>query len=235
MTVSGRTAGIIASLTAIAYVGSASQSHAMEHGFYVGGFYGQLERDSDDNAEQASFEAVTVDVYDSLGLATLATDSSVDFRDNSYGFVAGYRLLPNLAIEAGYMELGELKYRSSDIVADDVGSFPLTSSIRSSISGFGFSALGIWPISYEWEVYGRAGFLLSSSEIIIRLTDEVGTLSGGDSQDGFDWLAGAGISYTFLDVYTARAEIQRVFDAGDEDTGPVADMDLLSISLVVTF
>jgi opacity protein-like surface antigen len=235
MSANAKTATIIASLAGMAYLATSAPSNAMEHGFYVGGFYGQLQRDANERAEEASFEAFAVDIYDSLGVATLSTDPSLDFRDRSYGFVGGYRILPNLAIEASYMELGELKYRSDDVVADNLGSFPITSSIRSDISGFGISALGIWPISYEWEVYGRAGFLLSSSEIIIRLRDEFGTLSGGDNQDSFDWLAGAGVSYTFLDVYTARAEFQRVFDAGHRDTGPVSDVDLLSISLLVTF
>lgn len=48
-------------------------------------------------------------------------------------------------------------------------------------------------------------------------------------------LIGAGLSYTFLDVYTLRAEWQRVFAAGSNSLGSRSDIDLFSIGFVVSF
>jgi hypothetical protein len=65
--------------------------------------------------------------------------------------------------------------------------------------------------------------------------DTVGSAKFGDSKSNADLLAGLGISYTFLDVYTLRGEIQRVFDAGNEDFVEKSDIDLLSIGILVSF
>ncbi len=44
-----------------------------------------------------------------------------------------------------------------------------------------------------------------------------------------------GLSRRFFEIYQLRLEYQRVFDAGDEDSGGKGDLDAALLGLVVTF
>ena len=47
--------------------------------------------------------------------------------------------------------------------------------------------------------------------------------------------AGLGISRRILEIYDARLEYQRAFDAGLDETGGTGDLDALFLGLTVTF
>ena len=47
-------------------------------------------------------------------------------------------------------------------------------------------------------------------------------------------LAGAGVGFTFAEIYTLRGEYQRVFDAGDDTVGE-GDQDLVTVGVTVKF
>ncbi len=224
----------VASLS-LAHVGLTPHAQAMDQGFYIGGYYGSVERDNSDSEDLASLQALSRDVYAALAFDTLSQSSRVSTDDQSFGFMAGFRWTPNLAFEVGYMQLGELEYRSDDVLADLLETPPLVGNlstrIRHELSSFAISALGIWPLTYEWEIYARAGFSFTNTKAKIRIEDS----PFSDSDDSVDLLAGIGLSYTFLDVYTVRGEYLRVFDAGKQSLGPQSDVDLLSIGVAVSF
>jgi hypothetical protein len=94
--------------------------------------------------------------------------------------------------------------------------------------------LGILPLSYRWEVYGRAGVLFASNELTLFLTDGVGNFKDTLNGSSTDLLAGAGAGFTFAEIYTLRAEYQRVFDAGDDTVGE-GDQDLATVGVTVRF
>jgi hypothetical protein len=60
------------------------------------------------------------------------------------------------------------------------------------------------------------------------------TASGEQSESSTDFLAGAGVTMSFLEIYGVRLEYLRVFDAGKEGFGE-ADLDMLSLGVTVTF
>jgi opacity protein-like surface antigen len=226
---------IFASLAATAYLAAAPSAEAMDPGFYVGGFYGSLERSNSKSKDTARLAEISRDLYADLAFDTVSQSPSLSFDDESFGFLGGYRWTPNLAFELGYVQLGKLKYRSEDVLADLLETPPLVGTVSSrftsKVTAFTISALGIWPLTYEWEVFGRAGIAFTGTKARIRIEDS----SFGESDDSIEFVAGAGLSYTFLDVYTVRAEWQRVFDAGKNSLGSAADVDLLSVGFVVSF
>jgi len=200
-------------------------------GFYVGGNYGQSEKDS----EKQPFDQFALDIYDFFEYTSTGSSSSLDTKDTGFGFVAGYRLLPNLAFEGGYLDLGTVAFRSTSTGAFAEGPSDLTVNVDVETSGISLSALGVLPISYRTEIYARAGILFSTTDFNTFVTDGVGSVRDSFSESSTDYIVGVGAGFAFAEVYTARLEYDRVFDAGAEDAGGEADVDFISLGFTVAF
>lgn len=216
-------------------------SQAAELGFYVGGSYGNGSKSID----KASYDQFALAVYDAFGFVPGSNVgdnvSSIDTDNPGFGFVAGYRLNNHLAVEGGYMDLGKFRYQALSnggfINADDptvLDPDVLSLSANSKTAGFALTALGILPLNYRWELYGRAGVLFASNELTLFLTNGVGSFKDTYTGSSTDLLAGAGAGFTFAEIYTLRAEYQRVFDAGDDTVGE-GDQDLATVGVTVRF
>lgn len=210
----------------------AASAGAAERGFYAGGFYGE----SKSELEEAPFAVTALVVYDDFGFAPQQITSSFDAGDSTYSFFAGYRWLRNLAFEIGYLDLGSVEYadQASGIFVETGEPENWNQRITSSTGGFTLSALGILPLNHRMEAFVRGGVLLSSGEIRFRISDGAASAAQSGSKSDVDFLAGAGLGFTFAEIYTLRAEYQRVFDAGDEATGE-ADADLYAVGISVVF
>ena len=212
-------------------------SQAAELGFYVGGAYGPASKDID----KASFDVFLLSVNDTFGYIPTSTNSTFDNEDYGYSFVGGYRLFSWLAVEGGYMGLGKQPYRAEMqgnflplVEGDPLEPSPFTVTTNTKTGGFSLSALGILPMSYRWELFGRLGVLFASNELTLYVTDGVGALKQQFTGSSTDFLAGAGATFTFAEIYGLRAEYQRVFDAGDDTVGE-ADTDLVTLGVTVKF
>jgi len=222
---------------------AAQAACAADIGFYVGGFYGMSEKEE----SIGDYQGYSRQVNNDFGYTPDSFTQTLDSRSKSYGFVGGYRLLENLAVEGGYMQLGVSKYRDrasgsfagiptdADPNPPDVPS-DLVINIDSEIGGIALSALGILPVSYRGEVYGRAGLMFSTHEVRRYLNDDSGgpPLRDAASESSTDFLAGIGASFLVAEVYTLRAEYIRVFDAGNEDFGE-GDVSMLTVGVTVRF
>lgn len=219
-----------AMVAALAGAGIAPRAHAGQVGFYIGGQFGQSSKES--NIQD--FDVYAQQNYDLFGFVVDSGTSSLDDSDSGYGFVAGYRFTPHLAVEGGYLNLGNLKYRSR--VTGSAQGVPSDGAfnVDSETSGIALSGLGVWPLSYRWEVYGRAGVLFASNTASLFYADNVGPARGEFSENSIDALAGIGTSLNFLEIYDFRLEYQRVFDAGDAATGE-GDVDMISVGITVLF
>jgi hypothetical protein len=223
---------------AVALVGSLVSSlswhtaSGAEQGFYVGANYGQ----SKSAADKASYDDFAVFVYDVYGFAPAQRNSTFDDKDYGYGFFGGYRMFANLAFEGGYLDLGEVAYSDTSSGTDLITGGPGTWSqkLASRTGGLTLSALGILPLSYRSEIYARAGVMFATNELKIYISDGVGNDNPRISKSSTELLAGVGAGFTFAEIYTARLEYQRVFNAGTRDTGE-ADIDLISLGVTVTF
>lgn len=206
-------------------------SGAAELGVYGGVLYARADKDAD----RAIFAGEVQAIYDAAGFAPQSTSATFDTEDTTYGFVVGYRLSRNLAIEGGYLDLGEVSYRDRSSGVFDGETQMWLQNVDSDTSGIMLAALGVLPLSYRWEVYGRAGMLIASSEENVFLSDGLQGVRLQASKSGFDLLAGVGTSLTLVDVYSLRLEWLRVFDAGEDATLAEADVDLLTLGFTVSF
>lgn len=224
--------GIFAGATgALALAGIAQ---AAQPGFYVGAFYGQGEKQID----IAGFDTyATTQVFPSsnVQLTVDSMTSSLDDSDAAFGFFTGYRFNTYFAVEGGYLDLGNVKYRAN--ARGNVTGIPTDArlNVDTETAGITLSALGIWPLSYRWEVYGRAGALFSGNDFRAFYDDvEQRPRRAEFSENDVDMIAAIGTTYSILEIYDLRLEFARIFDAGDKTTGE-ADVDMISLGVFVTF
>jgi hypothetical protein len=219
-------------LVAILTLGALPTARAGQVGFYVGGSYGQADKDGN----KQDFDAFALGIQNSFSFIPTTSSATLDESGPAYGFSAGYRFTPHIAVEGGFMNVGILKYRSRAsglYPGNNVGD--LNQNFDSETSGIAVSGLGILPISYRWEVYARLGAMFATNDFRIFLYDDLGnTAQDSFSESSIDMLAGIGTSFTFLEIYDARLEYTRVFDAGDESTGE-GDVGMISLGITVGF
>jgi hypothetical protein len=221
------TVAACAGLASLALTGSA---RAAQFGLYVGGFYGDVSKE----VTQQPFDDFAAFIASELEFIPLQTSTTFEDKDSGYGFLVGYRLTPYLAVEGNYMDLGKVVYRNSSTGTFEGEPVALQTNFTADTSGLGISVLGILPLSFRWEVYGRGGVLIATNDLDIFLSDGVGRASDSTSESSTDLFGGVGLSFSFAEIYQARVEFQRVFDAGDEVTGE-GDVDLISLGITVTF
>lgn len=222
----------LAAVTALA--GIVPAAWAGQPGFYVGGLYGQSEKQID-IAGFDTYAMTRVFASPNVDLTVESMTSSLDDGDAGFGFFAGYRFNTHLAVEAGYLDLGSVAYRVN--ARGNITGIPTDArlNVDTETSGMTAAALGIWPMSYRWEIYGRVGALFSSNDFRAFYDDvEQNPRRAQFSENDVDLLAGLGTSFTFLEIYDFRLEFQRIFDAGDKTTGE-ADLDLISLGISVVF
>jgi hypothetical protein len=212
---------------------------AAERGFYVGGHFGQSSKD----APRSFYELFNDDIQVFSFFQRTQQSSSFDDSDTAYGLIGGYRLTPHLAFEGGFVNFGSVTYtsRSSGNFPQESGTERVT--IESETSGFTLAVLGVLPLSRNWELFGTAGALFADNKISIavdaqgqRFLPPLGNhFSASDSAGTTELYAALGLSRRFFEIYSLRLEYQRVFDAGDEDSGGKGDLDAALLGLVVTF
>lgn len=216
-----------------------SMAAAVERGFYVGGFYGQ----SESGYSKEPFDEISRGVYGEF--PTFGMSSSIENEDSSYGFFGGYRLFRHLAIEAGYVDLGEAVYRESTTVAfpgdpeadppELPADVPFSQKYTVRSRGLSISALGILPLSYRTELFARGGILYTNNKVSSTLSDDFVTVPLFDvSESNLSWVVGAGAGMTFAEVYTVRLEYQKVMDIGDK-SWEETDVDVFAVGLTVAF
>lgn len=223
-------AAIIAFIVLAGSVGFGS-AQAAQLGIYAGISYAMVEKDS----TRAAFENEALGIYDAFGFTPTSTSASLDSKDSSYGFVVGWRLTEHIALEGGYMDLGDVVYkdRSAGVFANTVQNWG--QNIETSTSGIALSALAIVPLSYRWEVFARGGALISNSEESVFITDGNQSQKLRANQSGFDLFAGVGVGFSLAEIYNLRLEYGRVFDAGDSDLVDEADVDMATLNVTVSF
>ena len=218
---------------------AAPAADANEVGFYIGANLGLSTKKGD----RADYEDFASEVHDFFNFTPTQFSSSFDESDQTYNLQAGYRFNRFLAIEGAYTDLGQISYRSqaSGVFPMDQGT--INFNVDSETTGFTVSALSVLPLTYNWEVYVRAGALFATNrlKINLRVRGEIFATPGGDNiSDSFsksttDYLGGVGVGMRLLDIYDLRLEYQRIFDAGLEETGGVGDIDVATLGVTVTF
>jgi hypothetical protein len=204
-------AAIIAFIVLAGSVG-AGTARAAQTGIYAGVSIAMAEKDS----TRSAFADEALLVYDAFGFTPTSSSASLDPKDSSYGFVVGWRLTEHIALEGGYVDLGDVAYRdrSTGLFANTPPPENWAQNIETSTSGIAVAALGILPLSYR---------------------DGVNSQKLRATQSSFDLFAGAGVSFSLAEIYNIRLEYGRVFDAGDDDVLDEADVDMATLNVTVSF
>jgi OOP family OmpA-OmpF porin len=134
--------------------------------------------------------------------------TSCDDKDTGFKFFGGARVNPNLALELGWVDLGE-------VTATGPGG-----TARIAVDGLQFSVLGIAPVNERFHLFGKFGLYLWDASVAapgLALTE-----------DGTDIVFGFGLGWSMTDHVQLRAEWEK-FDVDG------VDIDMLSVGLQYNF
>ena len=241
-------------LIAAAVAFATSATAAERPGFYIGGDVGQ----SNWNLSEADANDLTDALAGTIGGLANATivDTSTDFSDTdtTYSLFVGYQILPWLAVEAAWMDLGNMNVESAGTYSFTTinpppanvatgGSFDSRTEFQSS--GPAVSALLMLPFMETWNVYGRLGYYMGDNELIgnydaqnVRLGTPIGApYAAGfeQSDDSGVFLWGAGVSYTWNQRVSLRLEYTNITDVVEIDADNASDMERFTLGVAYRF
>lgn len=148
-----------------------------------------------------------------LGVSIGSTDYGNNisyFEDgDSLALTGGVRVSPNLAFEASYIDLGD--------ASDNI---PPSWTVEAS--GLNFAAVGIAPVSPQFDIFGKVGLFSWDASLSEAGFGEFASDSGTDFSLGF------GATFNFSQQFGAVVEYQ-MFDLDGED------VDNLSFGARVNF
>jgi OmpA-OmpF porin, OOP family len=186
---------LLASGLALSALLAATQASAQA---FVGGSFGKSDIDSE--------------ITDGL-----ITSGSVDGKDTAFKVFGGYMFNRHFGVEGAYVNLGEVSY------SGDFFGLPVTGG-KVEVSGFNVAALGSYPITEQFSVFGKIGLFIWESEA----SDTTGGLPFSNQADGTDISFGIGVGYNFTRNLGVRAEWER-FKLDD------VDATLISLGVVWRF
>jgi OmpA-OmpF porin, OOP family len=158
--------------------------------------------------------------------ASVGATCTLDDTDTGFKLFAGYRFSEYIALEGGYIDLGEAE-------ADTI--VPVTATAALSARGGYISLLPQIPVGTVGTIFGRIGLSIVEAELIAS----GGGASFDDSSGAAGLVFGGGGEVHLSEQVSIRGEWERhSFDealdlAGVEVEAP--DIDLLSVSLIVRF
>lgn len=203
---------------------------AAERGFYFGLDAGQYNYDLD----QRGIDRLVVGALEDIGLDVLDGQSETSEDGFTYGIIFGYQILPFLAVEAAYVDLGDFEYKGSALVSDGISTVDLNAQLTGESSGATLSALGILPIFSGWEIYGRAGVYFGSNDASVRFSGDGVSESASDSSSSTEFLWGVGAGYTRGD-WTVRLDFQQFTDVGDSSSTGDINVNRIALGAVYRF
>jgi opacity protein-like surface antigen len=158
-----------------------------------------------------------------LGDLTLqgAGDSSEEF---SWNVALGYRFLPYLSVEAGYVDLSERVVR---LEADDGSGLQADFGLDSQ--GFTLAAVGILPLG-SWEPHLKVGVLVASTDAQLRGRNGAPLAFDADGDDETAFV-GIGVTYRLDSSWQIGLDFTHYNDVGERDVTGQADVQTITVGL----
>lgn len=182
-----------------------------------------------------SFGASTTEIDESVVSVPGATASSVwrDERDPGVELLLGYAFNPHLAVEGGYVQLGDFSV-ARDVTAPAAGA--MTASL--SVKGWILDLVGRAPLGRGFAAIGRAGVLLSEVRTF-RTVSGAATLppgtTSGEIIDEANPRLGVGLEYVLSPKAVLRVQWERAYGVGDADRTGELDITLASGGMLLRF
>jgi OOP family OmpA-OmpF porin len=200
---------------------TASTAHA--DNFYVLGSVGQSEfKDSRHAADNALAGSAGLTIDGAAGLP-----SNFDNTDTGYKLQLGYSINSNLAVEGGYVNLGEQNYRVNFTTGEG--------RARVDDRGWNLDAVGILPVDGAFSVFGKVGVIDAKVNYHLAGEDAGGAIV--DSREKYKWSPnfGVGAAYAINDAAAVRLELERFADLGKQSTTGEQNVDLASLGISYRF
>jgi OOP family OmpA-OmpF porin len=157
--------------------------------------------------------------------------SSCDDKDTAWRVFLGYQFTPNIAVEAGYADLGKAT-ASGSVFVPGVGTVAADAKFEST--AWDLVAVGMLPLASQFSLYGKLG--LYYGEVKASGSGTVGgiTVPVSDKDTTTDLTFGIGAGWDINRNFGIRAEYQKYKDMGGSNTGK-SDIDVLSIGALYRF
>jgi hypothetical protein len=202
----------------------------------IGAYGGALIGQSNFSGDQSENEAGLIDTLEGAGVPLRNVRSETEDSDLGYQATFGYRFNRYFAAELGLAQFGTLESTARAEMDFGTGFVPASVSLRFSAGGPIISAIGILPLGEKAELYGRLGYLFTSSEreLSSRVDGQAGSFGSakGDSQNP---VYGIGFAWHINQVYSVRAEFQKIDNLGQENRTGEEDLTIMALGLIVRF
>lgn len=168
-------------------------------------------------AGQAVLENDPLDRLDTPG-------ADIDDGDTGYQLFAGYQFTPFVAMEASYLDAGDLAAAGSAARAGHL----TTAELAVDAEGLGLALVGIVPFPYGVSLHARLGMLAGKMEMADTARASGDTIAQDEALEGGTApFYGIGATYR-INRLMMRAEYER-YDIGE--SGEALETDLVSASL----
>lgn len=203
-------------------------SAAEDNGVYLTASYGRALKlfshsELDDALREAFNQTLTLE------------SSSVDRRGSIWSAGVGYRMGPNFAVEATYLDLGKVHY-------DAAGSATVGSVTRASAlvldtrsRGPALALVGILPLWNAWGVDARLGAYRGKAGTTFVSTIGENEVTQAMSEQSTSLLAGIGGSYVATDHLTVRLDYLHLNDIKEKAFGAKFDADVVTAGVTYAF
>lgn len=157
----------------LAFLTSAAGVQAQDGGFYLGGALGQSKFKDWCTGETATIRF-----------------TGCDESDTSWKLLGGYRFNRYVAVEASYIDWGEV-----------TASVNTGAQVAAKQHSYGLAVVGTIPLGQRFELFGKAGFLQTEQETR-RITPSPSTVDRDETELHY----GLGAKYGFTENWALRGE-----------------------------
>jgi OOP family OmpA-OmpF porin len=161
-----------------------------------------------------------------LGAGLTATGFQRDERGSAYRLFGGYQFNHNIALEAGYFDLGQFGFNTGTTPAGT-----LNGQIR--LRGLNLDLVGALPLGDRWSLLGRVGAQAAQTRDRFTSSGAVAVLNPSPSQREINYKVGAGLQYAFSRSFLMRLEAEH--DRVNDAVGNHGGVNVASLSLVFPF
>jgi len=203
------------SLIGLACLGAAVAAPALsqDSGHYYGGVsVGESRADVDPHAQTSGL----------LPGSSAATAIS-DTKDTAYRLFGGYQFHQNMAVEAGFFNLGHSTFTAVTVPAGSLAG-------RTKVQGVNLDLVGTLPLTEQLSLLGRVGVQRTRSTSSVSGTGAAASVVDSHKRNGNDYKLGVGVQYAFHRGVWLRAELERYRVKGA--VSGRNHVNLLSVSLV---
>jgi len=189
-------------------------------GWYAGGAFGS-------GGFKTGYERTANTIF-----STGATTATVfpDAKESMWKGYVGYRLSPQISIEAGYWNFGKPSYTANI-------SAPVTTTLQRTfrVDGFGANLVYWHPLTSTISGFGKAGAILANVEASQAVPGAGLTSLPAESERKVSWHWGLGARYTINRDFAARIEYETLHKVGSDAKFGTADIVMWTLGLDYTY